>query len=226
MRILLVEDEPKLGQAIKKGLEQDSYAVDLINNADDGLAYAETENYDIIILDRMLPGGRDGLDVCRQLRKAGNTMPILMLTALGEVQDRVKGLDCGADDYLVKPFSFDELLARLRALSRRPANTSQPQLCIGEIEIDESAKTVHFRGNPISLSRKEYALLTYFAHHPDRVLSKDQLIEHVWDFDATVLPNTVEVFIRSLRQKLVGKSKQSSPIETVRGFGYRLRSAA
>lgn len=223
MRVLVVEDEPKLGRAIKKGLEQDSYAVDLLNTAEEGQAYAETEDYDVIILDRMLPGGKDGLDICRALRADGNTTPILMLTALGEVRDRVGGLDGGADDYLMKPFNFDELLARLRALTRRPAVSTSPLLTIGSLSIDTANKLVHRANRAIQLSRKEYAILLYLAQHPGQVFSKEQLIEHVWDFEATVLPNTVEVFIRSLRQKIDDPGTPSL-IQTVRGFGYRLRS--
>lgn len=225
MRILVVEDELKLGQAIKKGLEQDSYAVDLVRDAEIGQAYAETENYDVIVLDRMLPGGHDGLEICRTLRKSGNTTPVLILTALGEIEDRVKGLDDGADDYLQKPFSFDELLARLRALNRRPSQSSQPTIRVAGLAIDESRKQVTRGKTKLHLSRKEYALLVYFAHHIDQVLSKDQLIEHVWDFEATILPNTVEVFIRGLRQK-IDIPNQDSLIETVRGFGYRLKAKA
>ncbi len=225
MRILVVEDELKLGQAIKKGLEQDGYAVDLVTNAEDGQAWAETEEYDTIILDRMLPGGKDGLDICRALRESGDKTPILVLTALGEVKDRVSGLDGGADDYLMKPFSFDELLARLRAIARRPALTSQPKIKLDNLLIDEANKRVTFNKEEVNLSRKEFALLTYLAHHANQVLSKERLIQHVWDFDANVLPNTVEVFIRSLRQKLAATGAEV-PIETVRGFGYRLRGAS
>ena len=221
MKLLVVEDEVKLGRAIKAGLEQDGYAVDLQHTADDGLAYAETESYDVIILDRMLPGGRDGLEICRQLRTAGNSTPVLMLTAKGELADKVHGLDQGADDYLVKPFEFDELLARIRALVRRPQQAVGVHIHVGDLAIDTAAKQVQVQGHPVKLSKKEYALLEYLAHHAGQVVSKDQLIEHVWDFESDILPNTVEVFIRSLRKKI---DHGPSYIETVRGFGYRLRS--
>lgn len=223
MKLLVVEDEVKLGRAVKAGLEQDGYAVDLLHTADDGLAYAETENYDVILLDRMLPGGQDGLDICRSIRAAGNTTPVLMLTAKGELEDRVTGLDDGADDYLVKPFEFEELLARVRALVRRPKQAVGLTITVGDLAIDTATKQVKVAGKAVKLSKKEYALLEYLAHHPDQVSSKDQLIEHVWDFDADILPNTVEVFIRSLRKK-IDRPEQPSFIDTIRGFGYRLRS--
>lgn len=222
MKLLVVEDEAKLGRAIKSGLEQDGYAVDLLTNADEGLAYAETESYDVIILDRMLPGGNDGLDICRSLRKSGNTTPVLMLTARGELQDKVEGLDEGADDYLVKPFAFDELIARIRALQRRPISSVKLVIEAGPVKIDTSIKQVTVRGNPVKLSKKEYTLLEYLAHHSDQISSKDQIIEHVWNFESDILPNTVEVFIRGLRLKLDTPGEESV-IETVRGFGYRLR---
>jgi DNA-binding response OmpR family regulator len=223
MKLLVVEDELKLGRAIKAGLEQDGYAVDLLDNADDGLAYAETENYDVILLDRMLPGGQDGLDICRTIRAAGNTTPVLMLTAKGELEDRVTGLDSGADDYLVKPFEFEELLARVRALVRRPPQAVGLCIALGPLAIDTATKQVSVDNQPVKLSKKEYALLEYLAHHPDQVTSKDQLIEHVWDFDSDILPNTVEVFIRSLRKKIDHPGRPSL-IDTVRGSGYRLRA--
>lgn len=222
MKILVVEDEIKLGKAVKTGLEQDGYAVDLLHTADEGRAYAETENYDVILLDRMLPGGQDGLDICRTIRSNGNTTPVLMLTAKGELEDRVTGLDEGADDYLVKPFEFEELLARVRALVRRPKQAIGLSITLGELTIDTATKQVTIAGQSIRLSKKEYALLEYLAHHPDKVTSKDQLIEHVWDFDADILPNTVEVFIRSLRKK-IDQPGLPSFIDTIRGFGYRLR---
>lgn len=222
MKLLVVEDEAKLGRAIKSGLEQDGYAVDLLTTAEEGLAYAETENYDVIILDRMLPGGNDGLDICRNIRKSGNTTPVLMLTARGELRDRVEGLDDGADDYLVKPFAFDELIARIRALQRRPVSTVKLVIDVGSIQIDTSIKQVTVRGEPVKLSKKEYTLLEYLAHHLDQISSKEQIIEHVWNFESDILPNTVEVFIRGLRLKL-DKPGEESVIETVRGFGYRLK---
>lgn len=223
MKLLVVEDEVKLGRAVKTGLEQDGYAVDLLHTADDGLAYAQTENYDVIVLDRMLPGGQDGLDICRTIRKSGNNTPVLMLTAKGELDDKVTGLDSGADDYLVKPFEFDELLARVRALVRRPQQAVGLTITNGPLVIDTASKRVTVDGRSVKLSKKEYSLLEYLAHHPDQVTSKDQLIEHVWDFDSDVLPNTVEVFIRSLRKK-IDRADRASLIDTVRGFGYRLRS--
>ena len=225
MKILVVEDEVKLGRAIKAGLEQDGYAVDLLHTADDGLAYAETENYDVIMLDRMLPGGRDGLEICAAIRASGNSTPVLMLTAKGELADKVYGLDKGADDYLVKPFEFDELLARIRALVRRPKQAVGVQIDVGDLRIDTAAKQVQVHGKSVKLSKKEYALLEYLAHHTGQVSSKDQLIEHVWDFDADILPNTVEVFILSLRKK-IDPPNGPSFIETVRGFGYRLKGDA
>lgn len=221
MRILLVEDEIKLGAAIKRGLEQDGYAVDLVHNADDGLAYAETEDYDLVVLDRMLPDGKDGLDICRILRKQGNKTPILMLTARDAVTDRVEGLSDGADDYLIKPFSFDELIARLHALSRRPKEFLATILQIGDISVDLGKKSVQKGDRDVQLSRKEYALLEYLAQNSGQTLSKDQIINHVWDFDADILPNTVEVFVRGLRKKL-----GPDTIQTVRGFGYRLKESS
>lgn len=220
---MLVEDEQKLGRAIKIGLEQDGYAVDHLLTADEGLAYAETEEYDVIVLDRMLPDGQDGLEICRQLRQQGNTTPTLMLTARGETVDRVDGLDAGADDYLVKPFEFSELLARLRALQRRPQQVVGPTITLGDLTMNTVLKEVVIAGSSVKLSKKEYALLEYLAHHTDQIASKDQILDHVWDFDSDVLPNTVEVFIRSLRKK-IDEGLPESRIETVRGFGYRLRA--
>ena len=225
MKILLVEDETKLGAAIKRGLEQEGYAVDWQQTAEDALSYGETENYDVMVFDRMLPGRKDGLDICRALRAQGIMTPVLFLTALSEVSDRVAGLDGGGDDYLAKPFAFDELLARLRALIRRPVAGADPQLKVGDLIIDAATKGVTVRGTEVHLSRKEFSLLEYLAHHADQVLTKDQIIEHVWDFDADVLPNTVEVFVRSLRKKLDDTTGPSC-IETVRGFGYRLRGTS
>lgn len=221
MRMLVVEDEVKLGAAIKRGLEQEGYAVDLVHDADDGQAYAETEEYDLMVFDRMLPDGRDGLDICRELRAGGNTTPILMLTARDAIADRVEGLDTGADDYLVKPFDFDELIARIRALQRRPKAVLSSTLVFGDVTMNTTEKSVTKAGAAVQLSRKEYALLEYLAQNRGRTLSKEQLINHVWDFDADILPNTVEVFIRSLRKKL-----GADAIETVRGFGYRLKGDA
>ena len=218
MRILLVEDEAKLGSAVKRGLEQEGYAVDFKSNAEDGLAYAETEDYDVIILDRMLPGGKDGLEICKVLRNQDNNTPILMLTARDAIKDRVQGLGTGADDYLVKPFSFAELVARVKALHRRPQQIVSSIIKIDDITIDTEAKSVATNGKQATLSKKEYSILEYLAFHKGQVISKDKLIQHIWDFDADVLPNTVEVFVRNLRKKL-----GNDVIETVRGFGYKIK---
>jgi DNA-binding response OmpR family regulator len=220
MKVLVVEDEPKLGAAIKRGLELDGYSVELVDTAEDGLHFALNDDYDVIVLDRMLPGGKDGLDVCKQLRQEKWGGPILMLTAMSETQDKVDGLNNGADDYLAKPFSFDELTARIQALLRRPKVLVGPLIESGHITIDIGAKQVLKQGQEIKLTKREYALLEYLAHNKNQVVSKDQILSHVWSFESDVLPNTVEVYIRSLRKKL--DTDTESCIETVRGFGYRM----
>jgi DNA-binding response OmpR family regulator len=222
MRILVIEDEHKIARAIKKGLEQESYAVDLAFDGAYGYDLAATEDYDVIVLDLMLPK-KDGLSICRELRAAGIHTPIIMLTARGQLHERVEGLDSGADDYLVKPFSFAELLARIRALTRRPRNALDTVLSAGDLTLDTVTYEVKRGGIPIALSRKEFALLEYLLRNKGRILSKDQIINHVWDFDADVLPNTVEVYIGYLRNKIDRPFRNSPPlIKTVRGFGYKI----
>lgn len=225
MKILIVEDEAKLGAAIKRGLQQENYVVDWVQTAEEGLNYTEADTYDVIILDRMLPGGRDGLEICQSLRRNGNQTPVLMLTARGTIADRVTGLKDGADDYLVKPFAFSELLARIQALLRRPAAMVGPFLKVADLTINTSEKTVTRGDERLPLSKREYSLLEYLAHNQNHVVTKDQIIDHVWSYDDDILPNTVEVFIASLRKKLGDKSRDSI-IETVRGFGYRLKNEA
>jgi DNA-binding response OmpR family regulator len=221
MRILIVEDEHKIAQALKRGLEQEHYAVDLAFDGDDGLASAEAEDYDLIVLDRMLPG-RDGVSICQELRQQGNHTPILMLTAKDQVRDRIAGLDAGADDYLVKPFSFEELLARMRALLRRPHESVHTVLEVEDLKLDTASYSVVRADTPISLSSKEFALLEYLMRNHGRVLSKDTIMSHVWDFDADILPNTVEVYIGYLRNKIDKPFKGPALIHTRRGFGYML----
>lgn len=216
MRILVVEDEHLIAQSLKKGLEQESYAVDLAYTGTDGYDLAASETYDAIILDLMLPG-MDGVAVCQTLRKDGVHTPILMLTAKTQVPDRVHGLDAGADDYLPKPFAFEELLARLRALIRRPQETVGTILTSGEVSLDTTHFTVTYQGKLIELSSREFALLEYMLRHKGTILTKDQIIEHVWNYEADILPNTVEVYIRKLRTKLGVQT-----IQTVRGFGYKI----
>lgn len=222
MRILVIEDEHKIARAIKKGLEQESYAVDLAFDGEYGYDLAATEDYDVIVLDLMLPK-KDGLSICRELRAAGIHTPIIMLTARGQLHERVESLDSGADDYLVKPYSFAELLARIRALTRRPRNALDTVLSAGDLTLNTVTYEVKRGGIPIALSRKEFALLEYLLRNKGRILSKDQIINHVWDFDADVLPNTVEVYIGYLRNK-IDRPFRNSPalIKTVRGFGYKI----
>lgn len=221
MRILVVEDEHKIANAIKRGLEQESYAVDVCYDADDGLSSAVADEYDVIILDRMLPGSMDGVGVCRAIRVAGKHTPILFLTAKDQIKDRVAGLDAGADDYLVKPFAFEELLARIRALLRRPQETEKTELIVEDLVLDPANYTVARGGQPISLSRREFALLEYLMRNNGRVLSKDTIMNHVWDFDSDILPNTIEVYMGYLRNKVEKPFKNSRPlIHTQRGFGY------
>jgi two-component system, OmpR family, response regulator len=218
MRILIVEDEHKIANSIKTGLEQETYAVDVAYDGESGFGLSVTEDYDLIILDLMLPG-MDGMEICRRLRQEENIhTPILILTAKGDIDDRVKGLNYGADDYLVKPFAFVELLARVRALSRRPKNNLDPVLKIGDISLDTVNIQIKRRNKKIELSKTEFSLLEYLMRNAGKVVSKDQIISHVWDYDADILPNTVEVYIGYLRKKL-GKPDL---IKTVRGFGYKL----
>jgi two-component system, OmpR family, response regulator len=221
MRILVVEDEHKIANAIKTGLEQESYAVDLEYDADSGLGAALNESYDVMVLDRMLPGSIEGLDICRQVRRAKIHTPILLLTAKDQTRERVEGLNAGADDYLVKPFSFEELLARVRALMRRPPITSSTVLEVGDLTLDPAKYTVKRGNKRLELSAKEFALLEYMMRNPGRVLTKDNIISHVWDFDADVLPNTVEVYIGYLRGK-IDKPFKKPLLHTQRGFGYVL----
>lgn len=224
MRILLIEDERKIANAVKRGLEQEAYAVDVTYDGEEGLGRALGGQYDLLILDRMLPGVADGLDICRAMRSNGRHEPVLVLTARDSTRDRVDGLDNGADDYLVKPFSFEELLARVRALLRRPHQTAETVLRVGGLQLRRDTFEVRRDGRSITLSRKEFALLEYLMRHAGRILSKEQIIAHVWDFDADILPNTVEAFIASLRQKIDRPFKGQPLLQTVRGFGYRLQS--
>lgn len=222
MKILIVEDEHKIANSIKKGLEQESYAVDISFDGTDGFDLASSENYDCIILDLMLPG-MDGMDICRKLRKTGNHIPILILTAKGQVEDRVEGLNAGADDYLSKPFAFSELLARVRALSRRPKTHIGIQLRLDDLVLDTLTVEVKRGGQHIPLTRKEFALLEYLLRHKNTVVTKEQIINNVWDYDAEILPNTVEVYIGYLRNKIDKKlSPKPSLIHTLRGFGYMI----
>lgn len=224
MRILVVEDEHRIANNIKKGLEQERYAVDVAYDGTSGFDLASTEDYDIIILDLMLPG-MDGLAVCRELRKQGIHTPILILTAKGQTADKVTGLDAGADDYLTKPFSFTELLARIRAITRRPKNALDSILKVGGLELDTLEFTVKRDGNAITLSNKEFTLLEYLMRNPGKILTKNQIINHVWDYDADILPNTVEVYIRNLRSKIDLPFGDKAPlIRTVRGFGYKIEN--
>ncbi len=220
MRILVVEDEHKIANALKQGLEQHSYAVDVSYDADDGLAMAATEPYDLIILDRMLPGKTDGIGIIQAIREDKIHTPVLLLTAKDRVLDRAEGLNAGADDYLVKPFAFVELIARVRALLRRPPQTTMALLQYQNLLLDPENMLVERGGIGIQLTQKEFALLEYFMRHPERVLSKDMLMQHVWDYDAEILPNTVEVYVGYLRNKVDKPFKQLPLIHTRRGFGY------
>jgi two-component system copper resistance phosphate regulon response regulator CusR len=222
MRVLVIEDEHKIANAIRRGLEQENYAVDVEYDGDSGLGAALSQPYDLILIDRMLPGAIDGLDICRQLRAKSIHTPVLILTAKDQIRERVEGLDAGADDYLVKPFSFEELLARVRALLRRPPNNLGTVLKVASLELDTSTYEVKRQGKTVHLSSKEFALLEYMMRNPERVLSKDTIISHVWDFDADILPNTVEVYIGYLRNKLDKPFEGPALIHTLRGFGYKL----
>jgi DNA-binding response OmpR family regulator len=221
MRILLIEEESRLAEIVRQALREQGYAVDAAGDGEIGFQLALTEPYDLIILDILLPK-RDGLSVCRELRRHGLTTPILMLTARDSVEDRVTGLDSGADDYLIKPFALQELLARVRALLRRDSHNKDPLIRLGDLEIDTLHREVRYAGRIIELSTKEYAILLLLAQHPNQVLSRTQIAEHVWDYATMPSSNVVDVYIGYLRRKL-GDTPEPRLIETVRGIGYRLR---
>ncbi|MEA2536470.1 MAG: two-component system, OmpR family, response regulator [Chloroflexota bacterium] len=221
MRILVVEDEAAIASAIRSILASADYAVDLAASGPEAITWAGTYDYDLVVLDIVLPG-LDGFEVCRRLRSAGFEAPILMLTARDQVDDRVTGLDAGADDYLPKPFAAAELLARVRALRRRGSAPRDPVLRVGPLALDPASRDVRVGDQPIHLTAKEFALLEVLARHPGQVFAQDRLIDALWDADFAAESNIVEVYIRSLRRKIDG-GRRDGLIETIRGAGYRLR---
>jgi two-component system, OmpR family, response regulator len=222
VRVLIVEDEVKLAGLLRRGLVEEGLSADVARTGDEGLWMARATEYDAIVLDVMLPG-MDGLEVCRRLREDGQWSPVLMLTARDAVEDRVAGLDAGADDYLTKPFSFAELLARLRALARRPPLERPAVVEVGDLRLDPATHQVWRGDAETHLSTKEFALLETFMRRPGRVLSRFQLLEHCWDYGYENRSNVVDVYVRYLREKTDRPFGRRS-IETVRGAGYRLRA--
>ena len=221
LKILVVEDEPAIGSAIRIALTDEGHAVDVVENAADARDWIGAAAYGLVVLDIVL-GGDSGLDLCREVRAGGFREPILMLTALTSVDDRVTGLDAGADDYLAKPFAIPELKARVRALARRPAPSSGTLISVGDLVLDPSRLGVRYRGRAVRLTAREYAFLELLARHPGQVFTQERLIEALWRADADIGSNVVEVYVRSLRRKL-DEGRRDGLIETVRGAGYRLR---
>lgn len=224
MRVLVVEDEDKIAAFIKKGLEEEGYAVDVVGDGESALDYALSVDYDVIILDIMLPR-KDGISACQNLRECGCNVPILMLTARDAVDDRVRGLDAGADDYLVKPFAFRELVARVRALLRRPRDVVSSQLQVGDLLLDTRTHVARRSGRKIELTAREYALLEFLMRNKNQVLTRTQIAEHVWDYDFFSESNIVDVYIRYLRVK-VDADFEPKLIQTVRGVGYMISDQA
>ena len=221
MRVLVVEDEAKMAGLIKRGLEHEGYAVDLAGDGDEALWAAREFDFDAIVLDAMIPEP-DGFEVCRTLRAEGRWTPVLLLTARDGIDDRVLGLDAGADDYLTKPFEFNELFARLRALTRRPLGARPTVLEVGDLVLDPATREVRRGDTEISLSAKQFAILEQFMRRPGEVLSRADLLEHVWDFAYEGTSNLVDVYVRTLRER-IDRPFGVDSIETVRGAGYRLR---
>ena len=222
MRILLIEDDADVAGFIRKGLIEKAYAVDVVTDGEEALYTASVSTYDAIILDLMIPGP-DGMEVCRSLRQSGSTVPILMLTARDSVDDKIAGLDAGADDYLGKPFEFGELLARLRALLRRGGATLSRVMTVGPLEIDTSSHRVKMDGQALTLTTKEYSVLEYLARSAGRIVTREDLAEHVWNQEFDPFTNLIEVYINRLRRQL----ERASPIkliQTIRGAGYMLEA--
>jgi two-component system OmpR family response regulator len=222
MRLLVVEDDAKLARALERGLQREGYAVDLAETGDEALSQATTNDYDAVVLDVMLPG-RDGFSVCKAMRRQERWSPVLMLTARDQVTDRIRGLDAGADDYLVKPFDFGELLARLRALIRRGPSERPPVLEVGDLRIDPAARVVTRAGREVELTVREFALLQFLAQRAGEVVSREQLLEHVWDNAEEGSTNVVDVYIGYLRNK-VERPFRGKIIRTVRGIGFMLEA--
>jgi DNA-binding response OmpR family regulator len=222
MRLLIVEDNHRLNRVLQMSLVEGGYAVDAVFDGQEGQQFAEAVSYDAIILDIMLPG-KDGLAVCRDLRQRGITAPILLLTARDTVQDRVRGLDSGADDYLVKPFAMSELLARLRALLRREASQKTAWLEVGDLRLDPATHRVERAGRRIELTTRLFVLLEYFMRHPNQVLTREMVESHIWSYDYTGTSNVVDVYVRRLRRQ-IDDPFEFKLLETVRGTGYRLRT--
>lgn len=222
MRILLVEDEPAAAQMVAKGLREQTYAVDIAGDGEAALYQASINDYDLILLDLNLPG-KDGLEVCRELRASGSIVPVLMLTARDAVQDRIAGLDTGADDYLTKPYAFNELLARVRAILRRGPALTADTIEISDLVIDQKARIVKRAGNVIDLTAKEYALLEYLMRHADEVVGRADIAEHVWDENFDPFSNLIEVYIQRLRRK-IDDNYPTKLLRTRRGEGYVLSS--
>jgi two-component system, OmpR family, response regulator len=220
MRVLVVEDEIKMARLLERGLGEEGYAVDVAGDGAEALWLAVENPYDIILLDLMLPD-TDGVETCRQLRERGIWAPVMMVTARDGIDDHVKGLDVGADDYITKPFSFAELLARIRALLRRPALERPSVLSVGDLKLDPATRQVWRGATEVEVTTKEFALLEYFMRNPEQVLSRSRLIEHVWDFAYDGDSNVVDVYVRYLREKIDRPFGKDS-LQTVRGAGYRL----
>jgi DNA-binding response OmpR family regulator len=222
MRILVVDDDRRLCNVVKRGLIEETYAVDVAFDGEEGGYLAEVNPYDLIILDIMMPK-KDGIEVCHDLRTKNINTPIMMLTAKDAVEDRVRGLDTGADDYLVKPFSFSELLARVRALLRREGSSKSPELQIGDLILNIRTRELRKGEKTIELTTKEYSILEYLMHHPTVVITRTMIEEHAWNYDFDSLSNLVDVYIRRLRRK-IDDNAEESVIQTIRGAGYRLRA--
>ena len=224
MRILIAEDDQRVAGFLKKGLNEEQYAVDVCYNGEEALFQAQVNEYDLIILDVMLPK-MNGFAVCRQIRQEGTLTPILMLTARDQLEDKVKGLQEGADDYLTKPFAFEELLARIKALLRRTQDYKTKTLAVGQLELDPVARKVNRNGKVITLTGKEYALLEYLMRNKGRIITQSMIIDHVWDMNYDGLSNVVNVYINHLREK-IDKGFEQKYIHTIRGVGYKIDEKA
>jgi len=223
MRILIVEDEEKLALSLKKGLEKEGFAVDYIMDGEAGerRIIISHKDYDLVILDLMLPG-KNGFQICKSVREQEINVPILVLTARDATDDKVAALDAGADDYLVKPFSFEELMARVRALLRRPEQTLPNELVVRDLKLDTTSRKVTRKGKEINLTLKEFNLLEYLMRNADQVLTREQILDHLWDFAFDSFSNVVDVHIKNLRKKIDG-SHHEKLLETIRGVGYRIK---